>query len=227
MAVPLDGAHCIYLATECGECRVVDPLPPPSLSVCVRARLIIHLSYQRMDGCIPYTLWAPGTERWKTLWHVHIPMQLAPSPLSLSLSLGQLPLAQLINDRMMHFQIARPSIAIWPARIRLALSLISVSLRHIGLLSLVFSPFHKAFPSSDVYREGRVVEHQNVPDLKWSTSIHLSYSMVRIRLAGSSQLYELCIKRNQEKKNFFYLAGIKTSCIRSCGETNLLPRFSL
>ena len=35
MAVPLDGAHCIYLATECGECRVVDPLPPPSLSVCV------------------------------------------------------------------------------------------------------------------------------------------------------------------------------------------------
>ena len=145
----------------------------------------------------------------------------------LSLSLGQLPLAQLINDRMMHFQIARPSIAIWPARIRLALSLISVSLRHIVLLSLVFSPFHKAFPSSDVYREGRVVEHQNVPDLKWSTLIHLSYSMVRIRLAGSSQLYELCIKRNQEKKNFFYLAGIKTSCIRSCGETNLLPRFSL
>ena len=129
-------------------------------------------------------------------------MQLAPSPLSLSLSLGQLPLAQLINDRMMHFQIARPSIAIWPARIRLALSLISVSLRHIVLLSLVFSPFHKAFPSSDVYREGRVVEHQNVPDLKWSTSIHLSYSMVRIRLAGSSQLYELCIKRNQKKKTF-------------------------
>ena len=36
------------------SCR---PAPSPfSLCVCVRARLIIHLSYQRMDGCIPYTL---------------------------------------------------------------------------------------------------------------------------------------------------------------------------